>query len=136
FGTGSGAGRDIIQAGGFDVTNLTKHIETGLTLHNEYNPDDLELQNTRGTIAMAKTALSPHTATSEWFINLTDNSTILGAANNGGFTVFGKVTDQSLAVIDAIGQAMKIDQKGALTDLPVQNYPAGGTTAPTANQLI
>jgi peptidyl-prolyl cis-trans isomerase A (cyclophilin A) len=136
FGTGSGDGIDIIQAGGFDVTNLTQHIPTGLTLHNEYNPDDLELQNTRGTISMAKTALSPHTATSEWFINLTDNSTILGGANNGGFTVFGKVTDESLATIDAIGQAMKINRQGALTDLPVQNYPAGGTAAPTPNQLI
>jgi cyclophilin family peptidyl-prolyl cis-trans isomerase len=136
FGTGSGAGMDIIQAGGFDVTNLTQHIPTGLTLHNEYNPDDLELQNSRGTISMAKTALSPHTATSEWFINLTDNSTILGGANNGGFTVFGKVTDESLATIDAIGQAMKINRQGALTDLPVQGYPEGGTSAPEPKHLF
>jgi cyclophilin family peptidyl-prolyl cis-trans isomerase len=124
---------DIIQAGGFDVSNLTKHITTGLPVHNEYNAGDPEVQNVRGTIAMAKTALGPNTGTSEWFFNLTDNSSTLGGNNNGGFTVFG-VIKEGLDVIDAIGNATKINKGGALTDLPVQDGYASGT--PKAAQLF
>ena len=48
------------------------------------------LSNTNGTIAMAKPANSPNSATREWFFNLGNNSTNLDN-QNGGFTVFGHV---------------------------------------------
>lgn len=48
------------------------------------------LSNVRGTLAMAKRANQPDSATAEWFINLGDNSADLDA-QNGGFTVFGRV---------------------------------------------
>lgn len=126
-------GTDIIQAGGFDVSNIRKHIPTGPELHNEYDESDPELQNVRGTISMAKTAVSPNTATSEWFINLSDNSSTLGANNNGGFTVFGAIRE-GFEVIDAIGAAKKINAGGALTDLAVQDNYVSGT--PKAKHLF
>jgi cyclophilin family peptidyl-prolyl cis-trans isomerase len=119
---------DIIQGGGFETTNVREHIPTGFEVHNEY-----VLPNTRGTIAMAKTALSPNTATSEWFFNVNNNSSILGPENNGGFTVFGRVIS-GMEVVDAIAALPKVNASGALTDLPVQNLTGGGQ--PTASNLV
>lgn len=48
------------------------------------------LSNARGTIAMARTN-NPDSATSQFFINLVDNSRLDGSAQKPGYTVFGKV---------------------------------------------
>jgi cyclophilin family peptidyl-prolyl cis-trans isomerase len=66
---------------------------------NEFSPSR---SNIRGTIAMAKTS-DPDSATSEWFINLDDNSATLDDTNNsGGFTIFGHVLDPGMSVVDTI----------------------------------
>jgi hypothetical protein len=52
---------------GFKAATPDTHIPTPFDLHNEFSPSR---SNVEGTIAMAKTGLGPHTATSEWFINL------------------------------------------------------------------
>lgn len=117
FQSSSEAGMDIIQGGGFPVSDIDEHIDTLGQVHNEYNE---ARQNTRGTIAMAKTALGPDTATSEWFINLNNNSSILGKDNNSGFTVFGQIIE-GMDVLDKIAKLPKTSLGGALTDLPVQN---------------
>lgn len=117
FGPGSGPGKDIIQGGGFEVPALN-HIPTGPELHNEYSD---ERPNERGTIAVAKTGLNPNTATSEWFINVNDNSSILGGANNGGYTVFGKVV-AGLDLVDKIAAQQTYNYGGAFGEIPLQNY--------------
>lgn len=43
----------------------------------------------------------PNSATSQWFINLSDNSQNLDL-QNGGFTVFGQVTGDGMNVLDSI----------------------------------
>lgn len=48
------------------------------------------LSNGRGTIAMARTN-NPDSATSQFFINLVDNSRLDGSGGKPGYTVFGKV---------------------------------------------
>ena len=128
----------VIQGGGFDTSDITKHITIGPEVHNEF---DAARSNLRGTVAMAKTGLSPNTATSEWFVNLADNSGNLDN-QNGGFTVFGQII-QGLDVFDKIAALTRINQGGALTDLPVQNYnsdpdhnPNTPPPKPTADQLI
>ncbi|HDR15016.1 MAG TPA: hypothetical protein ENN79_05955 [Desulfobacteraceae bacterium] len=87
----------VIQGGGYVLDGSTIYtVQKNAPIVNEFH-----LSNLRGTIAMAKLAGNPDSATSEWFFNLGDNSENLDY-QNGGFTVFGRVTDQSLAVIDAI----------------------------------
>lgn len=62
--------------------------------------NEFGISNTRATLAMAKLANDPDSATYEWFINLTDNSANLDA-QNGGFTVFGEVLN-GMRIVDEI----------------------------------
>lgn len=59
------------------------------------------ISNTRGTVAMAKLGGDPDSATSQWFVNLDDNSEELDD-QNGGFTVFGEVLGEGMDVVDRI----------------------------------
>jgi len=92
---------------------------------NEARPD---LHNVRGTIAMAKLPDDPDSATSQWFINLTDNS---GPPNNldtvdGGFTVFGTVSAAGMTTADAIGAVPIYNASllygAAFTQLPLRDF--------------
>lgn len=74
------------------------------------------LKNERGTIAMARTN-NPHSATSQFFINLVDNGFLNAAPGNDGYTVFGKVVD-GLDTIDRIAKERTGRRKGH-DDVPV-----------------
>ena len=115
----------VIQAGYVawlaDATQLS-YIKTAAAIANEYSATR---PNVRGTIAMAKVGGNPNSATSQWFFNLADNSTTLGPAQNGGFTVFGRATPPSLAVIDRIAALPITNAGGAFAELPVVNYTTG-----------
>jgi peptidyl-prolyl cis-trans isomerase B (cyclophilin B) len=59
------------------------------------------LSNKRGTIAMARTA-DPHSATSQFFINVADNELLDPPGQDGwGYCAFGTVTD-GMDVVDKI----------------------------------
>lgn len=77
----------LIQAGGF-MTNYSE-IEPDKPIFNESGNG---LKNTEGTIAMAKQLTNAHSATSQFFINLNDNSN-LDPGNSWGYAVFGKVVE-------------------------------------------
>lgn len=110
----------IIQGGGFTFAGSNPSgIIPFASVENEF-----KLSNIRGTVAMAKVGNSPDSATSQWFINLADNSDNLDN-QNGGFTVFARVTGNGMAVADAISQLEIIDAQGAFTDMPVIDYVAG-----------
>jgi cyclophilin family peptidyl-prolyl cis-trans isomerase len=67
------------------------------------NEADNGLLNLRGTVAMARTS-DPHSATSEFFINLKDNPMLdykAPTALEWGYAVFGRVTE-GMDVVDAI----------------------------------
>ena len=51
--------------------------------------------NKVGTVAMAKVGSNPNSATSQFFINLTNNDANLDL-QNGGFTVFGQILDEAI----------------------------------------
>ncbi|MEN9732635.1 MAG: hypothetical protein RLZ45_630 [Verrucomicrobiota bacterium] len=92
----------MIQAGGFGVTNRGTtnvafvDIPDYGKITNEFNVGP-RISNTIGTLAMAKVGGDVNSASSEWFINLADNSENLDN-QNGGFTVFGRVLNGTNAL--------------------------------------
>ncbi len=91
-------GHFMIQGGGFTAGYTEKE-----TLQAIRNEADNGLNNARGTIAMARTS-APHSATAQFFINVTDNFFLdhtKRTPRGWGYAVFGKVT-QGMDVVDSI----------------------------------
>jgi cyclophilin family peptidyl-prolyl cis-trans isomerase len=108
----------VIQAGA--VTEAAGQRTS--TVYPVRNEAQNGLKNLRGTVAMARTG-DPHSATSEFFINLKDNAGLDYTAptiEGWGYAVFGRVID-GMAVVDAIA-ATPTTRRG-----PHRTYP----TAPT-----
>lgn len=78
-----------------------------------------KFSNIEGTIAMAKQPNAPHSATSQWFINVENNSEILDA-QNGGFTVFGQVIE-GMDVVEDIADLQRF-RMGTFLEIPLRNY--------------
>ena len=73
---------------------------------------------------MAKIDGAADSATSQWFINLVDNSATLDT-QNGGFTVFGRVLGDGMTVADAIA-ALPVFNFGTPFDtVPLRDYTIG-----------
>lgn len=108
----------VIQAGGFSYNNALPldTVATGVPVTNEP-----VFSNVRGTIAMAKLSGDPNSATSQWFINLADNSQNLDV-QNGGFTVFGQVIDDGMTVADSISELPRFNLGGAASATPLMDY--------------
>lgn len=90
----------MIQGGGFTSDYEQKSTRTSIR-----NEADNRLPNRRYTIAMARTN-APHSATSQFFINVADNRNLDHTAptpRGWGYTVFGRVTD-GFATVDAIAE--------------------------------
>jgi len=85
----------VIQGGGF--TTDYKEKKTRDPIPNESGNG---LSNLRGTIAMARTR-DPHSATSQFYINLADNTKLDPSAARWGYAVFGKVVS-GMDVVDKI----------------------------------
>ena len=85
----------MIQGGGMDANMIEK--ATKAPIINEANNG---LKNVRGTLAMARTS-DPNSATSQFFINVADNSFLNRSAMDAGYAVFGKVT-KGMNVVDKI----------------------------------
>ena len=105
----------MIQGGG--LTSGMEHKHTRSPIVNEA---DNGLKNKRGTIAMARTR-DPHSATSQFFINLEDNSFLdfkSKTPKGWGYAVFGRVV-QGMEVVDRIG-AVPTGTAGGYRDVPVE----------------
>ena len=79
------------------------------------------LKNDRGTVAMARTN-DPHSATAQFFINLSDNDFLNHKAPSGsgwGYCVFGRVVE-GMDVVDKI-RAVKTGNAGFHQDVPVDD---------------
>jgi cyclophilin family peptidyl-prolyl cis-trans isomerase len=80
----------VLQSGGYYLNGSSvTSVTTDAPIVNEYATGTV-YSNVKGTIAMAKVDGDPDSATSQWFLNLGDNSANLDN-QNGGFTVFGHV---------------------------------------------
>jgi len=103
----------MIQGGGFTADMTKKPTKNGIP-----NEADNGLENSRGTIAMARTT-DPHSATSQFFINTADNAALdhtEKTPRGWGYTVFGKVID-GMDVVDAITK-IPTGTKGPFRDVP------------------
>ena len=85
----------MIQGGGFSADMRQK-----ATLPPIKNEAENGLKNTRGSIAMARTSVID-SATSQFFINVKDNSFLDHGARDFGYAVFGKVV-KGMDVVDSI----------------------------------
>jgi len=114
----------VIQGGGFTFeAGQAVPIPADPRIENEFNRS-----NVRGTIAMAKLGGDPDSATSQWFINLADNSANLdGDDGQGGgfFTVFGQVIGDGMEVADAIAALPRVDAGSPFSQLPVIDFSGG-----------
>ena len=108
----------IIQGGWLSynaATNQLDPITLDVAIQNEFS-----VSNTRGTVAMAKVEGDPNSATSQWFVNLADNSANLDD-QNGGFTAFGRVIGDGMTVVDNIAAQPTFTIAG-ITNFPLLNY--------------
>jgi peptidyl-prolyl cis-trans isomerase B (cyclophilin B) len=106
----------MIQGGGFDTDMNQKSTEAEIK-----NEADNGLTNDKYTIAMARTS-APHSASSQFFINVADNDFLNFTTPNGsgwGYCVFGKVT-AGMDVVDKIRQVATTTRKGH-QDVPVES---------------
>lgn len=113
----------VIQGGGFAFkNNEVVTVPTDPPIVNEFKRSNL-----RGTISMAKLGGDPNSATSQWFINIADNTNLDGDDGQGGgfFTVFGQVIDDGMDVVDAIAALDRVNAGGALNELPVRDWTGG-----------
>ena len=101
----------VIQGGG--MTADMRQRETRAPIRNEA---DNGLNNRRGTLSMARTN-DPHSATSQFFVNLVDNAFLDPGRGGAGYAVFGCVTE-GMDVVDKIA-AVKTGSKGGHQDVPV-----------------
>jgi len=108
----------VLQGGGFTTSSTTytntsqfTAVPTDAAIQNEY-----KISNKAGTLAMAKLGGNPNSATSQFFINLADNSGNLDN-QNGGFTVFAKLVDSGM-ISQLTQQLTTVNAGGAFTDLP------------------
>ncbi len=111
----------VLQGGGFNTTKelFCPPVDCSLDVVDSYAFDEVptdppivnefNLSNVRGTVAMAKLGNAPDSATNQFFVNLSDNSGNLDN-QNGGFTVFARVTD--MTVVDQIAQLSVADLSG------------------------
>ena len=106
----------MIQGGGFE-SGMKEKSTPFPPIENEARKSWLE--NKRGTIAMARTN-DPDSATSQFFINLADN-TFLNPGENDlhGYVVFGKVTS-GMDVVDIIAK-VKTHSAGMHQDVPIED---------------
>ena len=106
----------MVQGGG--MTAGMKQKPTQAPIDNEA---DNGLPNTRGSVAMARTS-DPHSATSQFFINVVDNAFLNFSAptpQGWGYAVFGEVTE-GMDVVDAIRQ-VKTGSSGFHQDVPKED---------------
>jgi cyclophilin family peptidyl-prolyl cis-trans isomerase len=114
----------VIQGGGYAFENGEPvAIATRAAIINEFGRSNL-----RGTLAMAKQAGDPNSATNQWFINLVNNAAALDG-QNGGFTVFGQILGDGMAVVDALVAVPIFSAGGPFTELPLRDYTVGNPIA-------
>lgn len=101
----------MIQAGGYDAG--MNYREPPGTVKNESSNG---LDNAVGTLAMARLS-DPDSASSQFYINVDDNTHLNARPGRPGYTVFGRVVD-GMDVVHAI-EEVDTTRKAGMDDVPV-----------------
>lgn len=125
----------VVQGGGYKIAaspDVFDSVTRQAPVANEPG-----ISNLYGTVAMAKVGDDPNSATSEFFFSLGNNSLNLDN-QNGGFTVFGRLSTPSTNVLSALSAVptssygVKLREDGVTTpsaanfvfsDIPIQETP-------------
>ena len=102
----------VIGLGGYTPSMVGKQARPPIK-----NESKNGLKNLRGTLAMARND-DPDSATSQFFINLKDNSHLNPSGGRFGYAVFGKVIE-GMDVVDKIAK-VKTGTKGNFSNTPLQ----------------
>lgn len=131
----------VIQGGGFTVEDgLVNVVPKFNTITSEFNA---ARGNQTGTISMAHPG-NTNLGSSEWFINLNNNTDLNADSVDKRHTVFGRIVGNGMTVVNAIHALTEtnlVDETGltALTDVPYRKTFVGfdrtltGTIQATAN---
>jgi cyclophilin family peptidyl-prolyl cis-trans isomerase len=127
-----------VQQGAYDGTIVHRSVPNFVIQGGGYNDDftsvvqrapiayEQGLSNMRGTIAMARTA-DLNSATSQWFINTVDNTSL----DTAQYAAFGQVLGDGMKVVDAIAALPRYNLSNfagnAFTEVPLHDV-AGATT--------
>ncbi|WP_299004455.1 peptidylprolyl isomerase [uncultured Shewanella sp.] len=105
----------VVQGGGLD---LQKNEKT--TLPSIANESGNGLSNAMGTIAMARDS-EPHTATSQFYFNIADNTGLDPSSRRWGYAVFGEIIQGEEVLQKMSSVATHIDQTLNWPDFPIEN---------------
>ncbi len=103
----------VVQGGGYD-DRLTLRTARA-TIPNESGNG---LSNRRGTLGLAREE-SPHSGSSQFYINLIDNPALDPLPSRWGYTVFGRVVE-GMDVVDRIGYLRTETVTNLGSDVPVE----------------
>ncbi len=127
----------VVQGGGYDASTM----KTKATHDYVFNESGNGLQNTRGTVGMARSG-PPHSANSQFYVNLVDNSELDPLPTRWGYAVFGEITEgmdviERMGVV-ATGSVGPFKSEAPLKPIviekvePLTNAAAPSTAAPSA----
>lgn len=128
----------VVQMGGYKKDGATGINFNSVTAR----PSPLNepgISNLRRTVAMAKRGGDPNSATHDFFVSIADNTSNLDA-QNGGFTVFGRVPEAQMTLPDSLAALVSIynadsdfyrislpADSNTRADQTFQNWPLTGT---------
>ncbi len=113
----------VIQAGQFTSTNgVLSTVTTDAPITNEFNSAN---GNVKGTLSMALPANGPNQGTSQWFINVVDNSFL----NANLHTVFGRVIGSGMDIVEAINSFPVDNQSSQQSNSALGEVPLIGNVA-------
>ena len=103
----------MIQGGGFTPDMTQK--KTDATIKNEWQNG---LKNTKGTVAMARLGGQADSASSQFFINVGENTFLDQPRDGAGYAVFGRVVE-GMDTVEKI-KGVKTGVKNGMQDVPVE----------------
>ncbi len=106
-------GNFVIQGGGYLPDGAEKPVRGGVP-----NESGNGLSNRRGTVALARTG-DPHSGTSQFYVNVTDNIALDPSPARWGYAVFGRVVE-GMDVVDRIASVATGSSGQFQEDAPVQ----------------